>query len=122
MSSPSVPPVPANYPFDSLDEDSATYSFQELLNALNDARDIIITIPTEQVQELQDGLQARKSKNNYAARQKGVEPPAERLAFIVYPAREPSGNVIEGQTCVRVSLKARKSVDILKMEFPSSEL
>ena len=122
MSSPSIPPVPPNYPFDSLDEDSATYSFQELLNALNDARDIIITIPTEQVQELQDGLQARKSKNNYAARQKGVEPPAERLAFIVYPAREPSGNVIEGQTCVRVSLKARKSVDILKMEFPSSEL
>ena len=107
---------------ESLDEDSANYSFQELLDALNEARDIILTVPTEQVQELQDGLQARKSKINYAARQKGIEPPAERLAFVVYPAKDAKGKDIEGQTCVRVSLKARKSVDILKMEFPSSEL
>ena len=76
---------------ESLDEDSATYSFQELLDALNDARDIILTVPSEQVKELQDGLQARKSKLNYAARQQGVEPPAERLAFLVYPAKDAAG-------------------------------
>lgn len=111
-----------NSPVPDLDEDSAIYSFQEILDALNESRDLILTIPSEQVAELQEGLQARKSKSNYAARKQGIEPPSDRLDFLVYPAKDKKGVDIEGQTCVRVRLKARKSVDIIKMEFPSAEL
>lgn len=121
MTNPNVPAVP---PIESLEDDSdaTEYSFQELLDALNESRDLILTVPSDQVTELQEGLQARKSKLNYAARQKNVEPPKDRLDFLVYPAKDSKGREIEGQTCVRVRLKARKSVDIIKMEFPSSEL
>lgn len=108
-------------PLDTEDE-SAEYNFQELLDVLNECRDIILTVPSEQVQELKDGLQAKKSKTNYAMRQKNIEPPAEMLHFNVYPATDAAGSKIEGQTCVRITLRPRKSVDILKMEFPSSDL
>ena len=98
------------------------YNFRELLDALNEYKDLILTIPSDQVTELRDGFQARKSKDNYAMKKKGVLPPPEVLDFTIYPARDSNNVEIEGQTCVRVKLLPRKSIDIIKMEIPSGDI
>lgn len=104
------------------EEESANYHFDELLNALYEHKDLILVVPSDQVQELKDGLQARKSKQNYQLRKKGGTPPAEMLVFNVYPTTDKDGNILEGQSSVRVKLRPRKSVEILSMTIPDPSI
>lgn len=103
------------------DEESSAYNFRELLDLLNESKDIILTIPADQLEELKVGLRTRKAKDNYGMKRRGILPPQDALSFVDYPATDDDKNEIEWQRCVRVKLIPRKTVDILKVEIPSSD-
>lgn len=102
-------------------EEKVPYSFDEILNFLNDEKELILTIPADQEDDLRSGLQARKSKVNQSLKRKGMEPPKETLTFNSYPAKDSQGKVVDGIICVKVVLKERASVDIIKMEVPDKD-
>lgn len=103
------------------EEESNAYNFRELLDALNECKDFILTIPFDQLDELKDGLRTRKAKDNYAMKRKGLVPPLDSISFNDYPALDEDKKEIEWQRCVRVRLIPRKVVDILKMEIPNGD-
>lgn len=109
-------------PIASEDDGASNMTFQELLDTLYSNRELLVTVPTEQVRELKDGLQALKSRTNYAIRQKGGIPPSEMLAFLEYPAKDNEQKVIDGQTVVHIRMKPRKSVDILNIAIPDGTI
>lgn len=103
------------------EEESSAYNFRELLDLLNESKDLILTIPADQLEELKEGLRTRKAKDNYGMKRRGIPPPQDALSFVDYPATDEAKNEIEWQRCVRVKLIPRKTVDILKVEIPSSD-
>jgi len=103
------------------EEEKVPYSFDEILTVLNIEKELILTIPADQEDELRKGLQARKSKINQGLKNKGMEPPKETLTFNSYPAKDSQNKVVDGIICVKVFLKERASVDIIKMEVPSKD-
>lgn len=102
-------------------EERDPYSFDEILSFLNIEKELILTIPSDQEEDLRSGLQARKSKINQGLKRKNMEPPKETLTFNSYPAKDSQGKVVDGIICVKVVLKARASVDIIKIEVPDKE-
>lgn len=103
-------------------EDSENYNFRQLMDTLYETKDIIVTIPEGQEQELRDGLQDRKAKDNVRLKKEGILPITDTLNFLGYPAMDKNGKVKEGQVCVRIKLLPRRSVDIISMEIPSDDL
>lgn len=103
-------------------EDSDEYNFRQLMDTIYEVKDIILTIPEDQLQELKDGLQDRKAKDNVALKKRGALPVTETLNFLSYPATDKKGNELEGQISVRIKLLPRRSIDIIKMEIPTDEL
>jgi len=108
---------------DSFLEEELSYNFRELMDMLIDKRDIIITVPTDQVAILKKGLYARKGKDTYKLRRAGVNAGNDVLSFLTYlPKDIASGMEDTTQTCVRVKLGARKSVNVISIEVPDDEL
>ena len=106
---------------DFVDEDSS-YNFRQLMDALTSNKDLIITVPSDQVDMLKSGLIMRKSKDNKIASRKNMIPSDEVLSFKVYPATvKGTKEVIPGQHCVRVKLSARKSITVLEIEVPDND-
>ncbi len=99
-------------------EDELAYNFRELMDMLVDKRDIILTVPTDQVDALKKGLYARKGKDTHKLNKAGVKAGNDVLQFLTYPAKDKDGKEIFGQTCVRVKLGPRKSVTIINIEVP----
>lgn len=114
--------LPEDFDFDEMAEDNGEYNFRQLLDNVIEHNDIIFTVPEDQVQIMKTGLTTRKAKDNQKLRASGVQPGSEVLKFIVYPKKDKDGNLVEGQSCVRVSIGARRSVQILGMELPDDRL
>lgn len=103
-----------------LDEDSS-YNFRQLMDTLVENKDIIVTVPTEQVVALRAGLIMRKSKDNKKASRSGLLPNDEVLSFLVYPAKDKdTQKELVGQTCVRVKLSAKRSITVIGIEVPDN--
>lgn len=101
-----------------LEEDTA-YNFRQLMDMIAESKDVILTIPCDQEEALRSGLITRKSKDNKKAVRAGLLPVEEVLSFVSYPAKnKETGEIIVGQTCLRVKLAAKKSVNILSIEVP----
>lgn len=114
--------IPEDFDFDEISDENGEYNFRQLLDNIIDNIDVIFTVPSDQVQLMKTGLTTRKAKDNQKLRASGIQPGAEVLKFVVYPTKDKDGNIIEGQTCVRVSIGQRKSVTILAMELPDNDL
>ncbi len=104
------------------EEETSAMRFDELLNALYEVRELLITVPLDQVDELKEGLRSCKGRHNYAIRRKGGIPPTEMLEFADYPAKNDQGEVLNGQQTVHVKLKPRKAVEIYSIKVPDSSL
>jgi hypothetical protein len=105
---------------ESEDGEGVSYTFRELMDALIDQRDMILTVPSDQVDMLRNGLTTRKAKDNQKLSRAGIKVGTEVLSFLVYPAKDKNGIEIMGQTCIRVKLGQRKAVSILSMEIPDN--
>ncbi len=102
---------------------TTSYSFEELLNVLQQERELILTIPQDEEQALREGLINKKNRQNQAMKEKNIEPPRETLKFNSYPAKvRDTQEIIPGQLVVHVSLKERKGVSIIKIERPDGEI
>ena len=114
-------------PFDGIDEDSfveegeTTYNFRELMDQVYKAEDIILTVPSDQVDLLRAGLITRKSKDNAKAKSAGLPPDNKVLSFLVYQAKDKNNADIPGVMDVRVKLGPKKSVTVLEMRIPNDE-
>ena len=106
---------------DFLEEDTS-YNFRQLMDMLTESKDIILTIPSDQEDALRSGLIMRKSKDNKKAVRSGLLPLEEVLSFLSYPAKDKkTGEIILGQTCLRVKLAPKKSINILSIEIPDND-
>lgn len=103
---------------DFLDEDSS-YNFRQLMDTLLANKDIIVTVPSDQVVLLRAGLIMRKSKDNKKAVRNGLLPNDEMLSFQIYPAKDKlTKQDLIGQTCIRVKLAPKRSITVLDIEVP----
>jgi len=100
------------------DEEELSYSYREIMDMLVEKRDIIITIPTIELDALKKGLYTRKGKDVQKLSRAGIKPGNEVLSFLTYHPKDAEGNEIMEELCVRVRLGARKSVTVLKIEVP----
>lgn len=99
------------------DPEDLAYNFREIMDMLIEKKDLIITVPNDQVEILKKGLYARKSKDIFKLNKAGVKASTDILSFSSYPSP-----TIEDSTCVRVKLGARKGVTVLAIEIPDNEL
>lgn len=105
------------------EEDSSTeYNMRELMDQVYLHKDLIITIPTEQVNILKQGLITRKAKDNTKLRENGILSVGDVLSFLVYPSKDKEDKEIEGISEVRIKLGPKKSVNVLAIRIPSNEL
>jgi hypothetical protein len=112
-----------NTPDSSLpEEESNAYTFRQIMDTLLLQPELIVTVPTSQVEALKSGLVMRKSKDNRKAIRCGLLPEERILSFTDYPAVDKdTKEKIPDQTCVRVKLVDKKSVNIIAMEVPDDE-
>lgn len=104
-------------------EEDNLYNFRQLMDTLVIHKELIITVPTEQVKQLKNGFVMRKSKDNKLLQRKQLIPEDEVLSFTVYPKKDDiTKQLVEGQMCVRVRLGPRKSINVLDIKIPDNEI
>lgn len=104
-------------------EEDNLYNFRQLMDTLVIHKELIITVPTEQVKQLKNGFIMRKSKDNKLLQRKKLIPDDEVLSFATFPKKEEGTlKIVEGQTCVRVKLGPRKSINVLDIKIPDNEI
>lgn len=108
---------------DNITEEDNLYVFRNLMDTLVMHKELIITIPSDELDKLRKGLIMRKSKDNSLLKKQKLMPDDEVLSFTTFPKLdEVSKQPVEGQICVRVHLGPRKSVTVLNIQVPDNEL
>lgn len=102
------------------ESDGTEYNMRELMDQVYANRDIIITVPTEQVSILKQGLITRKAKDNVKLKGSDITTIKDVLSFLSYPHKK-GETVVEGYTDVRVKLGPKKSVQVLEIRIPNDE-
>lgn len=97
------------------------YNMRELMDQVYKLKDIIITLPTDQVALLKSGLINRKAKDNVKMKEAGLPPDPNVLSFLVYPAKDKQGEEIPGLSDARVKLGPKKSVTVFEIRKPSDD-
>lgn len=101
------------------DDAGTSYDFAELLAAVQESKDLILTVPEEQVEALKVGLSNKKAKENKKLKAAGLAVPRDALDYIVYKTKEDEK---QGTTHVRVKYGPRTQINILKMEIPDDRI
>lgn len=121
-------PIEVANPLTDIDEDDFTeegegtqYNMRELMDLVYKSRDLIFTLPADQVSTLKNGLIIRKGKDNLKLKRAELPPDNQVLSFFVYAAKDEKGQEREGIADVRVKLGPKKSVQILEVRIPSDE-
>ena len=99
-------------------QEGTEYNFRELFDEVAKLRDIIVTIPTDQIPLLKHGLIVRKSRDGVKLKNAGLIPDSDVLAFLDYPAKDKAGKERPGISDVRIQLRAKKTVTILDIKIP----
>ena len=100
------------------DGEGTEYNFRELFDEVAKLRDVIVTIPADQIPLLKHGLIVRKSRDAIKLKNAGLVPDSDVLAFLDYPAKDKAGKERPGISDVRIQLRAKKTVTILDMRIP----
>ena len=110
--------------FREMDGETTSYTFRELLDAIasSESKELILTIPSEELTALKQGLTNRKAKDNQKMKDANIPVGTDTLTFLVYNAKDEVGDTIWGQMCVHVKLRPRRGVTILKMNAPDDTL
>lgn len=112
-----------NIDSDDFMEEDNLYNFRQLMDTLVLHKELIITVPTEQVKQLKNGFVMRKSKDNKLLQRKKLIPDNEVLSFTVFPKKDDvTQKLVPGETCVRVRLGPRKSINVLEIKIPDNEI
>ena len=104
---------------DILDDENTSYDFTELYNTVVQNKDIILTIPRDQVELLKKGLSVKKSKENQKLKSAGLVASNEAFSFLTYDDEETKETE---NTKVRVKLGPRTTVNVLKIEVPDDNI
>ncbi len=92
------------------------YNPKELMSQVYLHKDVIITIPSDQVKILKDSLIDRKNLDNRKLQASNIPTSGETLSFLVIPGKD------EGFSDVRVKLGMKKSVSVKEIRLPNDEL
>lgn len=101
------------------EEDVDTYDFRQLYDTLIEHRDVILTIPEDQVEFLRKGLSVHKAKFNAKLKANGLVPSTDSVTYTVYKTKEDEDTP---NTHVRMKLGPRNGITVLKMEIPDDSL
>ena len=102
------------------DEDGTEYNMRELMDHVYKNKDIIFTLPNDQIPILKSGLITRKGKDNAKFKDADIINAKEYLSFLVTPAMK-DGKEVPGHSDVRVKLGPKKTVKILDIRVPNDE-
>lgn len=103
-------------------EENNAFSFRQLMDAIYEHKDIIVTIPADQEEALRSGLAVRKSKDNAKYKRAGITPSSETLSFLSYPAKDENGKEMEGAVTIRIKLGPRKAINVLALTLPDDSI
>jgi hypothetical protein len=84
-----------------------------------ESRDIILTIPDDQVMILRKGLSVVKAKRNAKFKDAGIPPSTDIIQYTVYKTEEDEGTE---NSKVRMKLGPRTGINVIKMEIPDDSL
>lgn len=101
------------------EEEGTSYNFGELLDTLILHKDVILTVPDDQIDDLRKGLSLAKAKRNAKFKESGLAPMTEVLTYVPYKDKETEGTE---DSKVRVKLGPRTNVLIKKLELPDDSL
>lgn len=101
------------------DDEGTSYDFSELLAAVQEAKDIILTVPAEQVEALKIGLSNKKAKENKKLKTAGLAISKEAITYLVYEADDDRD---KNTKHVRIKYGPRTQINILKIELPDDKL
>lgn len=102
------------------EEGDSEYTMRELMDQVYTLRDCIITVPTDQVPILKQGLIARKGKDNFKIKKADIATSPDVLSFLVTPHKK-NGVEVDGFSDVRIRLAPKKSVTVKEIRVPSDE-
>ena len=102
-------------------DSEAEYDFNELYKLVMDNTDIILTIPTDQVEYLKKGLSVKKSKENAKLKHAGLAVANDAFSFTVYQTDEQKKEQSTDST-VRIKLGPRSSITVKRVEIPDDSL
>lgn len=98
-----------------VEEGDNEYTMRELMDQVYELKDCIITVPSDQVETLKQGLIMRKGKDNAKLKRNDITTTPDVLSFLVTPSKEP------GYSDLRVKLAPKKSVTVKEIRVPSDE-
>lgn len=101
------------------DDEGTSYDFAELLAAVQEQKDLILTVPADQVEALKIGLSNKKAKENKKLKSAGIAVPRDAIDYNVYETEE---DKLNGTKHVRVKYGPRTQIKILKMEIPDDTI
>lgn len=109
-----------SFTFESDEGEGTEYNMRELMDQIYAERDLILTIPADQVPVLKKGLITRKGKDNVKLKSADIATAQDVLSFLVTPTKK-NGVVQDGLVDVRVKLGPKKSVRVLEIRKPNDE-
>lgn len=102
---------------DGLSDSNDHYSFRELMDLLIEKKEILLTIPKEQEQELRKGLSVRKNKDNAKMKAAGIMPDTNLLSFFSYTHTDENGAPDPDLINIRIKLGPKKSIQVLNIQL-----
>jgi hypothetical protein len=99
-----------------VEEGDNEYTMRELMDQVYELKDCIITVPSDQVEILKQGLIMRKGKDNAKLKKNDITTTPDVLSFLVTPNKTE-----QGYSDVRVKLAPKKSVTVKDIRVPSDD-
>jgi hypothetical protein len=81
--------------------------------------EVIITVITEEIEKIKNGLKNLKAKQNAKLKEDGLVPDNSILEFVILPPKEGDD---EAYTDLKIILKAKSTIRIKKMILPDNSL
>lgn len=103
-------------------EEPTNMTLTEIYDMLLLSSEIILTVPAEEEERLRKGLASVKAKSNKKLVAEGMPVDKSTISYSVTPAKDASGNPIDGAVAILITLGARSSITVLDVKFPDDSI
>lgn len=96
-----------------LDPQGMTY--RQILRMLEGQKELILTIPEDEVDDLKRGITRLRSRDNSKLKNAGLEVSEETLTYLPLPC------TIKGMSRIQIRISAKKTIRVAKIEIPDDK-
>lgn len=103
-------------------EEEQELSFEEILTTVMMNDEIIIVIPTEEVERVKTGLKNAKAKQAAKMKEDGLLPDPSNLSFLTFPYTSNDEDVEEGEYVqLKIILSRRGTIKVKEVIIPDGD-